>query len=200
MRAGHEMLAAILISGSLLCGCGSGGSSGGGNGGGGGGTTTPTAATPNITTSTSNGAQNGAVIASLASTTANSTIYYTMDGSTPTTTSQIYAAPILVASNITLNAIATAAGYTASSAATQAFAPNIASGTLVWSDEFANTGKPGLHRLVPAIPPIPMPIWAQTAICTSWPSSPPPAPPRTRRRASRHRACSASSMGASRQS
>jgi beta-glucanase (GH16 family) len=64
-----------------------------------------------------------------------------MDGSTPTTTSQIYAAPILVASNITLNAIATAAGYTASSAATQAFAPNIASGTLVWSDEFANTGN-----------------------------------------------------------
>jgi beta-glucanase (GH16 family) len=141
MRAGHEMLAAILLSGSLLCGCGGGGgNSGGGNGGGGGSTTTPTAATPTIATSTSNGAQNGAVIVNLATTTNNATIYYTMDGSTPTTSSQIYVAPILVASNITVNAIATASGYNTSVMATQAFTPNIASGTLVWSDEFANSG------------------------------------------------------------
>jgi beta-glucanase (GH16 family) len=140
MRAGDRMLAAILFAGSLLCGCGSGGNSGGGNTGG--GTTTPTAATPAITTSASNGAQNGAMIVSLASTTTagNAIIYYTLDGSTPTTASQPYAAPILVASNLTVNAITAATGYNNSTMATQTFAPNIASGTLVWSDEFSNSG------------------------------------------------------------
>ncbi len=133
MRAGHDLLATIFLLGSLLWGCGSGG--------GGGTTTTPTAATPTFTTSVSNGAQNGAVIASLATTTNKATIYFTLDGSTPTTSSQIYQAPILVASNITINAIATASGYNNSALATQAFSPNIASGTLVWSDEFANSGN-----------------------------------------------------------
>jgi beta-glucanase (GH16 family) len=126
----------------LLYGCGGGGNSGGGTGGGGGGgtTTTPTAVTPTITTTTGNGAQNGAVIATLATTTSNATIYYTFDGSTPTAASQIYQAPILVASNITVNVIATASGYNNSSVGTQAFTANIPSGTLVWSDEFSNSG------------------------------------------------------------
>jgi uncharacterized membrane protein YfbV (UPF0208 family) len=43
-------------------------------------------------------------------------------------------------SNITVNAIAVASGDTNSSVTTKAFAPNIPSGTLVWSDEFANSG------------------------------------------------------------
>jgi beta-glucanase (GH16 family) len=141
MRAGYEMLAGVLLAGSLLFGCGGGGSSSSGTGGGGGTTTTPTAATPTITTSTSNGAQNGAVIASLATTTSGATIYYTLDGSTPTTSSQVYQAPILVSSNITINAMAAATGYNNSSMATQAFSASIASGTLVWSDEFANSGS-----------------------------------------------------------
>ncbi|MGA3050061.1 MAG: family 16 glycosylhydrolase [Terracidiphilus sp.] len=137
MRIGAGMLTAILLSGTLLCGCSSGGGSSP--------TPTPTptptaAAAPTITTSTANGAQNGAVIATLASTTSGATIYYTLDGSTPTTSSQIYVAPFLVSSNITVNAIATASGDSTSSVTTKSFAPNIASGTLVWSDEFANTG------------------------------------------------------------
>jgi len=99
------------------------------------------AAAPTIaTSSTGNGAQGGAVIASLNSTTSGATIYYTLDGTTPTTSSQQYEAPILVASNITINAMAAASGYTTSSVTTQAFTPNIASGTLVWSDEFTNSG------------------------------------------------------------
>jgi beta-glucanase (GH16 family) len=99
------------------------------------------AAAPTITTSSSgNGAQNGAVIATLKSTTSGATIYFTLDGSTPTTSSQQYEAPILVASNITINAMAAASGYTNSSVTTQTFTPNIASGTLVWSDEFENSG------------------------------------------------------------
>jgi beta-glucanase (GH16 family) len=97
------------------------------------------AAMPSITTSASNGAQNGAVIATLASTTAGATVYYTLDGSAPTAASQAYLAPILVASDITINAIAVAPGYGNSAVATQVFSPNIASGTLVWSDEFANS-------------------------------------------------------------
>lgn len=44
-----------------------------------------------------------------------------------------------MASNLTIKAFATASGYSASSIASQAFSANIPSGTLVWSDEFANT-------------------------------------------------------------
>ena len=95
------------------------------------------AATPTIATTA---AQNGAVIVTLGDATSGATIYYTIDGTTPTTSSPQYLAPFLVASNLTLNAIATASGYTSSAVATQTFSANIASGTLVWSDEFTNTG------------------------------------------------------------
>jgi beta-glucanase (GH16 family) len=79
------------------------------------------------------------VVVTLASTTSRATIYYTVDGSTPTPSSQVYEAPFLVASNLTMNAIATASGDNNSTVATQNFTSNIASGTLVWSDEFTNT-------------------------------------------------------------
>jgi beta-glucanase (GH16 family) len=69
-------------------------------------------------------------------------IYYTVDGSTPSASSQQYQAPFLVASNLTLKAIAIAGG-TSSTVTTQTFSLNIPSGTLVWSDEFSNsTGTP----------------------------------------------------------
>jgi beta-glucanase (GH16 family) len=114
----------------LLAGCGSGG---------GATSTTPPASTqaaaPTVSTTA---AQNSAAVVTLASTTSGATIYYTTDGSTPTTSSQIYEAPFLVASNLTVNAIATASGDTNSSVTSKSFAPNIPSGTLVWSDEFSN--------------------------------------------------------------
>lgn len=93
-------------------------------------------AAPTISTTP---AQNGAVIVALKSSTNGATIYYTLDGSVPTTGSQIYEAPFLVASNETVNAMAAAPPDTNSNIAMQAFAPNIPSGTLVWSDEFSNT-------------------------------------------------------------
>jgi beta-glucanase (GH16 family) len=96
-----------------------------------------TAATPTIATTP---AQNSAVIVTLSDATSGATIYYTIDGTIPTTTSPQYLAPFLVASNLTLNAIATASGDLNSTVATQTFSPNIASGTLVWSDEFSNSG------------------------------------------------------------
>jgi beta-glucanase (GH16 family) len=116
---------AILVSGIILHGCGGGTAASGPSG-------VNSVAAPAITTKP---AQNGAVIVSLASTGAGAKIYYTVDGSAPTTSSQQYQAPFLVASNLTLKAIA-AVGGVSSTAASQAFSPNIASGTLVWSDEF----------------------------------------------------------------
>jgi beta-glucanase (GH16 family) len=94
-----------------------------------------TTAAPTVTTAP---AQNGAVIVSLASTTTGATIYYTVDGSAPSASSQQYQGPFLVASNLSVKSIATAAGVT-STVTSQSFSPNIASGTLVWSDEFGNS-------------------------------------------------------------
>ena len=127
MRASVSMLVAIMLSSALLCGCGGGGSSTS--------TSTQTAAAPTITTTN---AQNGAVVVSLTAA-SGATIYYTADGSTPTTASQLYEAPFLVASNLTVKAIALVTGSMASTVTSQSFTPNIPSGTLVWSDEFTNS-------------------------------------------------------------
>jgi len=113
----------------LLAGCG---------GGGGGSTTTdsgPQVATPVFT---STAAQNGAKIVTITTNTAGANIYYTLDGSTPTSTSSLYAAPFLVTSNVTVNAIAQAHGYLPSSVGSETFSLSVPSNTLVWSDEFNN--------------------------------------------------------------
>jgi beta-glucanase (GH16 family) len=119
-------------------GCGGGGTTSSGSGG---GTTQATAPTITASTNTSLGVQNGASVVTLATTTSGATIHYTLDGTIPTTSSPIFEAPFLVASNLTVNAIAVASGDTNSSVATKTFTPSIASGTLVWSDEFTNSGS-----------------------------------------------------------
>jgi beta-glucanase (GH16 family) len=123
-----KLSCALCVTIAFLAGCG-----------GGGGTTpvtSPQTAAPTISTTA---AQSGAVVVSLATSTSGATIYYTVDSSTPSTSSQIYEAPFLVASNLTIKAIAAVTGDTNSSVTSQSFTPNIASGTLVWSDEFANS-------------------------------------------------------------
>lgn len=138
MKASLKILPGILgCTLALLAGCGGGGSTstGGGSGGSGGGSNTQTA-TPTITASA---AQNGAQIVTLADSQSGAKIYYTVDGSTPTISSQVYEAPFLVASSETVQAIAQSAGDTASAAASQSFSISLASGTLVWSDEFDNS-------------------------------------------------------------
>jgi len=80
------------------------------------------------------------MIVSLASATAGAILYYTVDGSTPTASSQQYLAPFLVASSLTVEAIAVSGGAT-SSVTSQSFTLNIPSGTLVWSDEFTSSSS-----------------------------------------------------------
>jgi beta-glucanase (GH16 family) len=138
MRTDAAMLAMIFLVCAFMCGCGGSGSgSGGGNKLTGG---TPPAA-PTISTAA---AQNGAVIVTLADASPSTIIYYTVDGSTPTASSQQYLAPFLVASSLTVNAIAISGAsdpLEVSTVATQTFTLNIPSGTLVWSDEFTSSSS-----------------------------------------------------------
>lgn len=57
----------------------------------------------------------------LADSTANSTIYYTTDGSTPTTSSIRYAAPVSIAATTTIKAIASASGFSPSAVSSAAY-------------------------------------------------------------------------------
>ena len=120
-------VAVVVLCCVFMFGCG-GGTSGTQAGG---GSTAP----PTISTSA---AQNGAVIVSLASTAQGATIFYTVDGTTPTTSSPQYQAPFLVASNVTVQAFAIL-DLATSKVTSASFSPNIPSGTLVWSDEFSNS-------------------------------------------------------------
>jgi len=63
----------------------------------------------------------------VAITTASSgaSIYYTTDGSAPTTASTLYTAPVQVAASLTLKAVATGGGHTASPVATAAYVLNL---------------------------------------------------------------------------
>jgi beta-glucanase (GH16 family) len=127
------LLAAIALSGVLLCGCG-GGSTVSSIGTG----TTTLSPTPTISTTS---AQNGAIIVSISSTASGTTLYYTLDGGIPDQYSSLtlpYEGPFLVASNLTVQAIAIAPGDAPSGTASQVFKPDIPSGTLVWGDEFNN--------------------------------------------------------------
>jgi len=116
----------------FLSGCGGGG----GTSSSGGGSTTATTSTPTITAAA---AQNGAQIVTLADSASSATIYFTMDGTAPSTSSPVYEAPFLVSSSLTVKAMAKASGENSSTVASQDFTVNAASGTLVWSDEFSNT-------------------------------------------------------------
>lgn len=57
--------------------------------------------------------------------TSGATIYYTTDGTTPTTNSNVYSAPVAVSSSETLEAIAAASGYSVSPVASAAYTINL---------------------------------------------------------------------------
>ena len=79
----------------------------------------PSVSAPTIATTP---ALNGAAVVTLSTSTPGATIYYTVDGSAPTASSPIYEAPFLVASNLTVNAIASSPGDSNSAVATKTFA------------------------------------------------------------------------------
>ncbi|MGC2637390.1 MAG: chitobiase/beta-hexosaminidase C-terminal domain-containing protein [Acidobacteriaceae bacterium] len=70
---------------------------------------------------------------SLSDTTPGASLYYTIDGSTPTTSSTLYAAPISVAATTTIEAIAAASGYLHSSVATGTYAITLPAATPTFS-------------------------------------------------------------------
>ncbi len=85
-------------------------------------TISPVAATP--TFSPAAGTYAAAQSVTITDATAGSTIYYTTNGTTPTTASAVYSSPILVGSTQTLKAIAVAANYTNSAVASAAYTIN----------------------------------------------------------------------------
>jgi RHS repeat-associated protein len=76
------------------------------------------------------GSYTGTQTITITDSTSGSTIYYTTDGTTPTTASAQYSGPITVNSTETLEAIATAAGYTQSNVATAVYTITPVTGTL----------------------------------------------------------------------
>jgi hypothetical protein len=67
------------------------------------------------------GTYSGEQMVSIGDTTAGAAIYYTTDGTTPTTASTLYTGPVTVNSSETINVIAVASGYAASAVGTAAY-------------------------------------------------------------------------------
>ena len=88
--------------------------------------TTPTVATP--TFSVAGGTYTTAQTVSLADTTSVAKIYYTTNGTAPTTASTLYSGPITVSASETIEAIGAASGYNNSAVATAAY--TISAGTV----------------------------------------------------------------------
>src|SRR5204863_69180 len=85
------------------------------------------AATPAL--SPSGGTFTSSVTVTLTDSTPGATIYYTTDGSTPTTASAAYTGPITVTTTQTIKAIAVASGYTTSAVASGTYTIQVPAAT-----------------------------------------------------------------------
>jgi len=86
---------------------------------------------PAPTISPAGGAYTAAQTVTLSDATAGTTIYYTTNGTTPTTASTLYSGPITVSASETLQAIAVETGYTTSPVAAATYTITIASTTYI---------------------------------------------------------------------
>jgi hypothetical protein len=87
------------------------------------GTPAPPAATP--TFSVAAGTYTTVQTVSISDTSTNAAIYYTLDGSTPTSASTVYSGPLTVGTTETVNAIATGNGFASSPVATALYTINL---------------------------------------------------------------------------
>ena len=115
MRCIRSLFGLWLIA-ALAVGCGAGG----------GNTSSPPppqAATPSFSIGT--GTYTTLQSVAISDSTAGANIHYTTDGSAPTDASDLYEAPIPVATNTTIKALATESGYTDSSVASATYIINL---------------------------------------------------------------------------
>jgi|GEM_PF-1223043 len=98
-----------------------GGDSGGSSGGGSGGSSNPVST---VVIDLIGGTYTSSQTISLSTTTSGASIYYTLDGTTPSTSSSLYTSPITIDRTCTLKAIAVKSGYLPSSLASEAYTIN----------------------------------------------------------------------------
>ena len=79
------------------------------------------------------------VLVTISEATSGATIYYTTDGSTPTTSSSVYTAPLTVGASETLNAIAVLSGFANSQMASANYVLNIGQTGINFTSGFAGT-------------------------------------------------------------
>lgn len=118
MKRSITILVAALLGAGLLSSCNSGTDA---NSGASSSTPTPTPAVAVPAFSPAGGTYKGAQTVSVSCATSGATIWYTTDGSAPSTSSTRYSAAIQVASSRTLKAIATKSGMTNSGVASASY-------------------------------------------------------------------------------
>lgn len=117
-----------------------------------GGTSTPTAATPTI--SPAAGTYSAAQTITLASGTSGASIFYTLDGSTPTSGSTAYSAPFSLSSGATVKAIATKSGLSNSGVLAATYVINTPPATYAAANGCANSGGAGVGTIGCAAPSV----------------------------------------------
>jgi hypothetical protein len=91
------------------------------------------------------GTYTSAQVVSITSTTQGATIYYTTDGSVPTTSSNIYSGPINVTATETINAIAVASGFAASQASSSTYVIQATGQSINFGSGFTGTSGIALN-------------------------------------------------------